>query len=59
MEYSELWSIEDVANYLGVPKQTIYSWRHTGYGPKGSGSASTCGGVQPWSSPERWLEREE
>lgn len=35
MDYSELWTIEDVANYLGVPKQTIYSWRHTGYGPKG------------------------
>lgn len=35
MDYSELWTIDDVANYLGVPKQTIYSWRHTGYGPKG------------------------
>lgn len=35
MDYSELWTIGDVANYLGVPKQTIYSWRHTGYGPKG------------------------
>lgn len=35
MDFSELWTIEDVANYLGVPKQTIYSWRHTGYGPKG------------------------
>jgi len=30
----ELWGIDDVANYLGVPKQTIYSWRQTGYGPK-------------------------
>ena len=35
MDYSELWTIDDVANYLGVPKQTIYSWRHRGYGPKG------------------------
>ena len=35
MDYTELWTIDDVANYLGVPKQTIYSWRHTGYGPKG------------------------
>lgn len=35
VEYQELWSIEDVSNYLGVPKQTIYSWRTTGYGPKG------------------------
>lgn len=35
MEYQELWDIDDVANYLGVPKQTVYSWRTTGYGPKG------------------------
>jgi predicted DNA-binding transcriptional regulator AlpA len=30
----DLWGIDDVARYLGVPKQTIYSWRKTGYGPK-------------------------
>jgi len=35
MEHQELWDIDDVANYLGVPKQTIYSWRTTGYGPQG------------------------
>jgi len=35
MEYQELWDIADLASYLGVPKQTIYSWRTTGYGPKG------------------------
>jgi predicted DNA-binding transcriptional regulator AlpA len=35
MEHQELWDIENVANYLGVPKQTIYSWRTTGYGPQG------------------------
>jgi predicted DNA-binding transcriptional regulator AlpA len=34
-EYQELWDIDNLANYLGVPKQTIYSWRTTGYGPKG------------------------
>lgn len=34
MELRELWDIDDVANYLGVPKQTIYSWRQTSYGPK-------------------------
>ena len=34
MEFKELWDIDDVANYLGVPKQTIYSWRQTSYGPK-------------------------
>lgn len=33
MDLRELWGIDDVANYLGVPKQTVYSWRKTGYGP--------------------------
>lgn len=31
----ELWTIDQVASYLGVPKQTIYGWRTTGYGPHG------------------------
>ncbi len=35
MEHQELWTIEDVANYLGVPKQTVYAWRTSGYGPQG------------------------
>lgn len=35
MEHRELWDIDDVSNYLGVPKQTIYGWRTTGYGPHG------------------------
>ncbi|WP_104106875.1 helix-turn-helix domain-containing protein [Nocardioides sp. 616] len=28
-----LWDIDDVARFLRVTKQTIYSWRSTGYGP--------------------------
>ena len=28
-----LWGVEDVANYLGVPVNTLYQWRHRGYGP--------------------------
>ena len=35
MEFSELWTIEEVANYLGVPKQTVYCWRTSNYGPQG------------------------
>lgn len=31
----ELWDIDAVAAYLGVPKQTIYGWRQKGYGPPG------------------------
>ncbi|MGW5740772.1 helix-turn-helix transcriptional regulator [Amycolatopsis sp. NPDC003861] len=32
---SKLLSIEDVADYLGVPKNTLYQWRTKGYGPTG------------------------
>lgn len=35
VEFQELWDIDQVADYLGVPKQTIYTWRTTGYGPRG------------------------
>ncbi|MEU6267958.1 helix-turn-helix transcriptional regulator [Saccharopolyspora shandongensis] len=30
-----LWGIEDVSNYLGVPVGTLYQWRSRGYGPAG------------------------
>jgi len=30
-----LWSIEDASYYLGVPVQTLYSWRGQGVGPPG------------------------
>ena len=29
-----LWSVDDVAEYLRVPVQTLYSWRAKGAGPK-------------------------
>jgi excisionase family DNA binding protein len=32
---SKLLSVEDVADYLGVPKNTLYQWRTKGYGPAG------------------------
>jgi DNA-binding transcriptional MerR regulator len=28
-----LWEIEQVAEYLGVPVQTLYTWRKRHYGP--------------------------
>jgi excisionase family DNA binding protein len=28
-----LWEIEQVAEYLGVPVQTLYAWRKRRYGP--------------------------
>jgi excisionase family DNA binding protein len=30
-----LWTVEDVAAYLGVPVQTLYQWRRKGTGPVG------------------------
>ncbi|MGH3937565.1 MAG: helix-turn-helix transcriptional regulator [Pseudonocardiaceae bacterium] len=30
-----LWTVKDVSGYLGVPVQTLYSWRVKGYGPRG------------------------
>jgi predicted DNA-binding transcriptional regulator AlpA len=34
-EPGELWTIDQVADHLGVPKQTVYCWRTSGYGPTG------------------------
>ena len=34
-ELGRLWSVDEVAAFLGVPKKTIYSWRTAGKGPKG------------------------
>ncbi|GAA4754974.1 helix-turn-helix transcriptional regulator [Actinomycetospora chibensis] len=31
---AKLWTVQDVATFLGVPVKTIYSWRSTGYGPR-------------------------
>jgi excisionase family DNA binding protein len=30
-----LWSVHDVAEYLGIPVQTLYKWRQAGNGPIG------------------------
>jgi len=32
---NRLWTVQDVAEYLGVPVGTLYYWRCKGYGPKG------------------------
>lgn len=32
--YEPLLSLDDVANWLGVRPQTIYSWRKVGLGPR-------------------------
>jgi predicted DNA-binding transcriptional regulator AlpA len=30
-----LWTVQDVAEFLGVPVGTLYDWRGKGYGPRG------------------------
>lgn len=30
-----LWTLQEVADYLGVPLATVYQWRHRGKGPRG------------------------
>ncbi|EHR52144.1 hypothetical protein SacmaDRAFT_3946 [Saccharomonospora marina XMU15] len=32
---SKLWTIHDLADYLGIPINTLYQWRTKGYGPTG------------------------
>ena len=31
----KLWSMQELADFLGVPVQTIYQWRKRQYGPPG------------------------
>ncbi|MGH3856485.1 MAG: helix-turn-helix transcriptional regulator, partial [Pseudonocardiaceae bacterium] len=31
----KLWSTQDLADFLGLPVQTIYQWRKRNYGPPG------------------------
>jgi excisionase family DNA binding protein len=31
----KLLTIDDLADYLGIPKNTLYQWRTKGYGPTG------------------------
>lgn len=35
MSTTKLWGIKDVADYLGIPEQTLYQWRTKHYGPPG------------------------
>ncbi len=47
-EYRRLRTIEDLCDYLGVPKQTIYRWRTVGYGP----AAMKIGKHLRWSADD-------
>jgi excisionase family DNA binding protein len=51
-----LWTIKDVSEFLGIPVQTLYTWRHQGTGPK----AYRCGRHLRYDPDEirRWLAEE-
>ncbi|MFD6400841.1 helix-turn-helix transcriptional regulator [Nocardia sp. NPDC060249] len=52
-----LWSIDVLADYLGVPKDTIYEWRKSGLGPR----AIKVGKSLRWrpKTVELWLDSHE
>lgn len=50
----ELLTIEDLAQYLQVPVQTIYAWRSRGEGPRGRKVGRYVRFYR--SDVERWLD---
>jgi DNA-binding transcriptional MerR regulator len=34
LDTGRLWTTEEAARFLGVPKATLYQWRYLGTGPK-------------------------
>jgi excisionase family DNA binding protein len=49
-------NVDQVAEFLGVPVQTLYQWRYKGTGPRASKV-----GVHiryRWSDVERWLDQQ-
>lgn len=34
MQEQRLWSLQELADFLGVPRSTCYQWRHHGEGPR-------------------------
>jgi excisionase family DNA binding protein len=52
-----LLSVEQLADYLGVPVKTVYDWRRTGHGPAahrvGRFLRYTVADVQEWLAQQR------
>lgn len=51
-----LWGTMELAEYLGIPKQTIYQWRTKGYGPPGCRIGKYVKYLP--SDVERWIEEQ-
>ena len=56
MATERLMSLEEVAEYLGVPVRTLYSWRATRKGPRGFRVGKYV--RYKASDIEAWLERQ-
>jgi hypothetical protein len=41
LDTGRLWTTEEAARFLGVPKATLYQWRYLGTGRRLAGSAAT------------------
>ena len=54
VEESPLWGVNKTANYLGIPKGTLYPWVSRGEGPR----SYRVGKYRKWKPAEvlAWLE---
>ena len=52
----KLWGTTELAEYLGIPKQTLYQWRTKGYGPPGRRIGKYVKYLP--SDVERWIKQQ-
>ena len=53
---SALATIDEIAEYLGVPVPTLYQWRYKKTGPRGSKVGRHV--RYRWSDVEKWLDEQ-
>jgi predicted DNA-binding transcriptional regulator AlpA len=53
---NQLWGIKELAEYLGIPQQTLYQWRTKGYGPPGRRIGKYVKYLP--SDVERWIKEQ-
>lgn len=51
-----LFTVHDLAEYLGVPKATLYAWRYRGTGPRGFRVGRHV--RYRWIDIQEWIERQ-
>ena len=51
-----LLTVEELADYLGVPVATLYQWRHRGEGPSGFRVGRYI--RYRWVDVEAWIDRQ-